>query len=217
MKKLLLWAVAASLLVAVVVTVASALQPPTYEASALVLVDVGPPAQERGKGPPRPVLLAGKGEARPIPLAPEPETLRGLAHTRAAIIDSPPVAEEAIRRSGLDMTPGMLLTNLAVEPVGAAQFLRLSYTDTDPERAREIVNTVGRVAAERITGTRSEMLPPDTELIATVWEPATLPDASLSPKPLTNGLIALVVALAISAAALIEARRRVRLDEEQER
>jgi uncharacterized protein involved in exopolysaccharide biosynthesis len=41
-----------------------------------------------------------------------------------------------------------------------------------------------------------------------VWEPATLPDASLSPKPLRNGLIALVAALALSA-VLIEARRRV--------
>jgi hypothetical protein len=35
-----------------------------------------------------------------------------------------------------------------------------------------------------------------------------LPDASASPKPLRNGLLALVVALALSA-ALIEARRRV--------
>ena len=121
------WAITASLLAAVVVTVMSLLQTPIYEASALVLVDVGPP------GPVRPVLLA----------APEPEILRELAHTRAAVIDSRPVAEEAIRRSGLDMTPGMLLTNLAVEPVGAAQFLRLSYTDTDPERAREIVNRSG--------------------------------------------------------------------------
>jgi hypothetical protein len=60
----------------------------------------------------------------------------------------------------LDMAPGMLLTNLAVEPVGAAQLLPLSYTDTNPYRAKEIVNTVGRVSSERITGMGSEKLPP---------------------------------------------------------
>jgi hypothetical protein len=70
----------AVVLVAVVVAVASLLQTPTYEASALVLVDVGPPAHEAGEGQVRPVLLA----------APEPEILRELAYTRAAVIDSPP-------------------------------------------------------------------------------------------------------------------------------
>ena len=204
MKTLLVGAITASLLAAVVVTVASLLQTPTYETSTQVLVNVGPPAQE-----------AGKGEVRLIPLAPPPKTLRGLAHKTAVVIDSRPVAEEAIRRSGLDMTPGMLLTNLAVESVGAAQVLRLSYTDTNPYRAKEIVNTGGRVAAERVTGTRSEKLPLGTELTATVGEPATLPDTPASPRPLSNGLITLVASLALSA-ALIEARRRVRLNEERE-
>jgi hypothetical protein len=56
--------VVAVVLVAVAVTSASLLQTPTYEASALVLVDEGSPAQG-----------TGNGKIQLIPLAPTPETL----------------------------------------------------------------------------------------------------------------------------------------------
>jgi capsular polysaccharide biosynthesis protein len=53
-------------------------------------------------------------------------------------------------------------------------------------------------------------------MTATLFYKASVPDAPASPHPLRNGLVALVVALALSA-ALIEARRQVRIDEERER
>lgn len=196
-KTLLVGAITASLLVAVGVTVVSLLQTPTYETSAMVLVDVGSPTQ-----------ATGNGKIQLIPNAPAPESLQGLAQRMAIVIDSRPVADEVINRLGLGISPDELLKNLSVEQAETPQLIRLTYTDTDPARAKEVVGTVGRVAAERITGTGSENLPLDTELTANVYEKAEVPEAPVSPKPLRNGLLALVAALALSA-VLIEARRRV--------
>jgi receptor protein-tyrosine kinase len=207
-KKSLLWAIAASLLAAVVVTVASLLQTPTYEASAVLLV-----AQEQGNG--QNTNLGGGTEAGD-----------GTGRTQTMIIalDTRPVAEEVIRRLGLEMSPYELLDNLtveqgenttlislsyvdnsAVERVENTKFISLiSYEDADPEEAARIAGTFAEVASERI----SEASATANDITATWWKKAEVPDAPASPKPLRNGLIALVVGLALSA-ALIGARRRV--------
>jgi len=111
----------------------------------------------------------------------------------------------------LRMSPDELLDSLLVEQVGTSQFIQLTYTDTDPERATQVVNTVGQVSSERISETNAT----SNNITATVYEKAEVPSAPASPKPLRNGLLALVVALALSA-ALIEARRRVRMNEGRE-
>ena len=171
----------AAVFVAAIVYAESALQTPTYEASALVMV--GQKEQSEGK-----IQL--------IPLAPSPEGLRGLTRTMARDIDSRPVAEGTIRRLGVGaaLSPGELLDNLTVEQVESSQFIRLAYTDTDPKRAQMVVNTVGPVSAERISA-------------ATVFEKAGIPLAPASPKPRRNILIAFVAGLAISSAALFAVRR----------
>jgi len=111
----------------------------------------------------------------------------------------------------LRMSPDELLDSLLVEQVGTSQFIQLTYTDTDPERATQVVNTVGQVSSERISETNAT----SNNITATVYEKAEVLSAPASPKPLRNGLLALVVALALSA-ALIEARRRVRMNEGRE-
>jgi capsular polysaccharide biosynthesis protein len=180
-KKSLLWAIAASLLVAAVVTVVSLLQTPTYEASAVLLVD----QNEQNS----------YGRIHPIP-----EGLRSLTQTMAIAIESPPVAEGTIRRLGLRVSQGELLNNLSAQQVEASQFIRLSYTDTDPARAKEVVNAVGRESSEFLSAAARA-----DGMTATVIDKASVPDAPASPRPLRNGLIALVAALAISPAAVLAA------------
>jgi capsular polysaccharide biosynthesis protein len=199
-KTLLVGALAASLLVAAVVAMFSATRTPTYEASAVLLV-----AQQEQNA----------GKIQPIPNY-HPHRLGGrqaLAQTMVIDIETRPVAKEAIRRLGLEVSPEELLDNLTVdvEQVGTAQSIQLSYTDTDPMRARLVVNAVGRVSSERI----SEADAISNNITANVWKKAEISVTPASPKPLRNGLIALVVALALSA-ALIGARRRVWLNEERE-
>jgi capsular polysaccharide biosynthesis protein len=113
-------------------------------------------------------------------------------------IDSRPVAEEAIRRLGLQMEPAELLEILTVEQVENTSFIVLSYKGTDPVQAKQIANTVGKVSSELI----SERSAAGSKLRATVYEDAIVPTTPVSPTPLRNGLLALIVGLAISAGLL---------------
>jgi capsular polysaccharide biosynthesis protein len=188
-KKSLVGAITASLLVAAVVAMFSTTRTPTYEATAVLTV-----GQKE--------LSDGKGGL--IPLAPSPETLQQLIQMTMIAIDTRPVAEEVIRRLGLELSPDQLLNNLSIEQIESSGLIQLSYPDTDPVRAAKVANAVGRVSSDRVS---VKMKNEANNMTANVWEKAEVPGTPASPKPLRNGLIALVVALALSA-ALIEARRR---------
>ena len=123
------------LVVAVVVGVAvgaSLWQTPKYEASALLLV-----GQEQGNG--QDTNLGGAVSG-----------LQALTQTMIIAIDTRSVAEKAIQRLGLKMSPDQLLQDLTIQQVESSQFIQLTYTGTDPERAAQVVNTVGQVSSERI-------------------------------------------------------------------
>ena len=169
-------------LAALGVTSAGLQQTPTYEASAQVWVDAVSPAN---------------GKIQPIPLAPSPETLQALTQTVVHAIESRPVAEETIQRLGLQMKPAELLDRLTVEQVEGTSFIVLTYQGNDPVEAVEIVNTVGKVSSERI----SPISAVGSKYTATVWEKAIVPDnpTPVSPRPLTNGLLTLVVGLMLCA------------------
>ena len=109
----------AVVLAAVGVSMASLQQAPIYEAVARVMVEES-------------------GEYRGVP----PTEL--VMHA----IESRPVAEATIQRLGLETAPAELLENLSVERIEYTRFIVLSYEDTDPHRATQIVNTVGQVSSE---------------------------------------------------------------------
>jgi capsular polysaccharide biosynthesis protein len=67
----------------------------------------------------------------------------------------------------------------------------LSYRDTHPERAKEIVDGVSDVSTERI----SEANASTSDITVTVWERAVVPDTPVSPDPVRNGLLALGLGL----------------------
>ena len=94
-------------------------------------------------------------------------------------IDTRPVAEEAIRRLGLGMSPDELLNNLTIEQIESSQFIQLSYTDTDPGRATQVVNTVGQVSSERISKASATA----NNITANVWEKAIAPPPRQAPSP----------------------------------
>jgi hypothetical protein len=113
-------------------------------------------------------------------------------------IDSRPVAGEAIQRLELEMTPAELLDSLTVEQIEGTSFLRLSYEDTNPERAQRIANTVGEVFSEFV----SERSAGDSQLRATVYEKARVSYTPVSPHPLRNGLLTLVIGLMLCVGAV---------------
>lgn len=154
-------------------------QTPQYEASTKILV-----GQEQG-------IADNPGNAL---------GLQQLTQTMAEAAGSRPVAEAVIQRLGLQMSPNSLLGGLNVEPIPETQFIQVSYRGSDPDTAQRIANTVGEVFSEQI----SEVSP--SAITATVWEEATVPFAPVSPNPVRNGLLALVIGsmLGVGLAFLLE-------------
>ena len=165
-------AIVAVVLVALTVTVASLVKTPQYEASTTVLI---------GK----------QGSEDSAPLNTEVQELQQLTMTSAEAAVSRPVAEDAIERLGLSVTPDQFLERLDAEPIEATQFVELSYTDPDPERARLVTNTVGEVLSQRV----SEVGPGADAVTAKLWESAQVPEAPASPNPLRDGFVTLVSGL----------------------
>lgn len=122
--------------------------------------------------------------------------LQGIAETAAIAVDTRPVAQEVVDRSGLNVAPETVLENMTVEPIGTSQFIEVSYTDTDPQRAQEVANAVGSVFSEQI----SEVSPGDSAVTAEIWERAVAPESPSSPNLMLNALFALVLGLMLGAA-----------------
>jgi capsular polysaccharide biosynthesis protein len=147
------------------------LRTPLYEASATVLV-----GQEQGQG---------DSPARV-------DELQSLIPSAVEIITTRPVAAEAMEGLELAMDPGAVLENLsAQQTIESGQLIELTYTDTDAERAQRVVNAVGEVASEQISG-----LPMSAhDIKATVVEAATVPRMPEEPDPLRNGILAAALGL----------------------
>ena len=173
-------------------------QPPTYEASMKMLV-----AQK-------------EGDDAPGNLAGDLAGLQQLTNTVAEAIQSRPIAETVIEQRELDInTNDFLADRLGAEPVTDTQFVRVTYTDSDPQRAARVANTVGEVFSERI----SEAIPNANTIKTTVWEPAVSPEDPSSPGPMVYGLVASLVGLlsGLGLAFLLEYRDdRLRSIEEAE-
>ena len=185
----LLWAV---VLVAMAVTSVGFLQAPTYEAYALVLVgeEEEPWYQQTN--------LAGSGEM----ILTDPKGLQALIGGMVNATGSRTLAEETLRRLGLRMEPAELLDNLTVEQVENTNFIRLRYEDTDPERATQIVNTVGEVSSELI----SERSSAGSQLTAAVFDKAAVPESPVGPHPWRNGLLTLVVGWTLTGLVILAHR-----------
>ena len=178
----------AVVLVAVAVTLASSIMTPTHEASAQVWV-----GQKQGD---QQMNLAGSKEFR----ARDPETPTLMM---AYATDSRPVAEETIQRLGLQakLELAELLDNLTVEQVENTSFIVLTYEGTDPVEAKQIVNTLGEVSSEFISERSARF--PGSQLTARVYEEARVPESPVSPDPLRNGLLTLVIGLVLCAVYLV--------------
>lgn len=162
----------------------SFLQTPLYSASVKILV-----GQEQVTN--TPANLGG-----------DVQGLQKITQTVAGLVNTRPVAEDVIQELDLQMTPEELLKNISVKQVGETQTIEVSYNDPSPERAQEIANAIGDV----FSGQVSKVSPNANSITATVWEQAALPSSPVSPKPLRNGLLALVLGsmLGVGLAFLLE-------------
>ena len=137
-------------------------------------------------------------ELRIVPRAPGPD--KRLTETTPAMVRlaaSHPVAKEARQSLGLQAGSAELLENLEIARVSGTTFMDLTYRGTDRKKAAQTVNTLARVASERLSES------PGKNLTAVVWEEAQVPPAVPEPKPLRNGLLTLVGVWALYAGATL--------------
>jgi capsular polysaccharide biosynthesis protein len=164
----------------------SLLQTPVYEAKIKILVG----------------LQRDSTDVQPN-LGSDMSGLQLLTLTMANAVDTRPVAEVVTDELNLQKSPEDLLEDLSAQQVSPnTQFIEVSYKDTNPWQAQRIVNRIGQEFSEQVT----DLSPSANAVTATVWEPAITPQAPVSPKPLLNCLVALVVGglLGLGLAFLLE-------------
>jgi capsular polysaccharide biosynthesis protein len=149
-------------------------QPPMYEASTTILI-----GQKQGTNAGDPNLQS------------KVEGLQELAPVVAQAIDSRRVAEATIRQLNLRAIPANFVKNLSAEQVSNTPFIKVKYTAPSPGEAQLVANTVAEVLPDQI----SDMDVSSGTITTTVWERATVPSDPVSPSPLRNGFVALVLGL----------------------
>ncbi len=185
--QILLRRAAAIILVAVVIT-GSALgfsfaQAPTYQASVKMLV--------------------GQESSQDTNLNGQVSALQDLTPTVAKAAVTMPVAQAGVERLNLpEQSATKVLQNIKAEQDPGTTFVDISYTSSDPKKAQLTANAIGQVLSEKI----SEVSLGANAVTATVWAPATLPQKPVSPNPLLNAVIALVLGslLGVALALLLE-------------
>lgn len=179
-------------------------QAPRYEATASILV-----GQNSG-------LIQNPGDVT---------GLQEVTLTMAEAVKTRPVAENAIEQLNLDMSPQEVIGSLESEQIPDTQFIQITYADTSPERAQQVVNAVGVAFSEEVAKLQSETAATAAKvteayertgvlgvvpavITATVWEQAETPAFPVSPNPQTDGLLALALGLmlGLGLAFLLEHR-----------
>jgi capsular exopolysaccharide synthesis family protein len=163
----------AIVLIEVLAVSSSLLEAPRYEASIKILV-------------------GQRGDVNPT-IAPSVLDLQQLTLTMTQAVDSLPVAKAATKRLNLSMTPEKLLANLDSEALEVndtqTQFIEVTYTDSDPQRAQRVVNAIGEAFSEQV----SKVSRSTSAVTATVWESATVPEVPISPNPVRRALLGLLI------------------------
>lgn len=158
-------------------------QTPEYQASTRILIGQEPIGEGAGLG----------GEV---------QGLQDVTLTMAEAVSTRSVVEEAIEQENIPISSGEVLASLNSEQTPDTQFVEVSYTDADPERAQQVLSALGSVFSERV----SEVSPGAAPVTATVWDEAVVSQEPVSPDPVRNGALALVLGaiLGVGLAFLVE-------------
>jgi protein tyrosine kinase modulator len=114
-----------------------------------------------------------------------------LVKTYSEFVKTRSVAEDAIEKLNLDKTPAALLDMVSVAPKGDTEFLTITVKSKDAYEARDIANQVAKSLKEI---TKDIKKVDNVQLV----DDALLPSGPVSPKPLLNIAIALILGLFVS-------------------
>jgi len=114
-----------------------------------------------------------------------------LARTYGEVVKSRKVSEDVISQLKLDFTPQQLKDKTSVDLVKDTEFITISVTDTDPERAAVIANKMAEVFRIRVM----DIMKVDN---VQVLDDAIVPTSHIKPRPKLNMAIAGVLGMMIS-------------------
>jgi capsular polysaccharide biosynthesis protein len=139
-------------------------------------------------------ILVGQSATKDANLGGDVEGLQDLTLTVAKAANTMPVAQAVVEQlNSPEQSAGEVLQNMTSEPDPGTLFVNISYEDSDPKRAQLSANAIGQALSEKT----SEVSPGANGITATVWKPATLPQTPVSPHPVRNTLLALVLGVTI--------------------
>lgn len=105
------------------------------------------------------------------------------------------VTDKVVKQLGLDMSAGTLTGKISVSAENNTRVLQISVTDTVPQRAADIANSVREEAAKQI----KEIM--DVDAVNLVYA-AEAPMAASSPNVMGNTLLAAFIGLAVTVVVL---------------
>ena len=114
-----------------------------------------------------------------------------LASDYVELIKSRPVVLTVIKDMDLDMSYDAMVNNLIVENVSDTRLVKITVSDTDPERAKLIANNFAKVAKVQI----SNIMRTDEPTIA---EAAVVKRTPVSPDKRKNILIGILIGIVLS-------------------
>ncbi len=127
------------------------------------------------------------------------------ARTYGNIITSPNIAALVARRIDTTLSPTELSERITAEPVPETQLLQITIADSDPQRAKQLVDAYATVFVAYVR----ERLAPETRVSVSVADAAAVPQNPVRPKPALYVLLAMVIGFGIGVAL---AALRERLD-----
>ncbi|MEX5631733.1 polysaccharide biosynthesis tyrosine autokinase [Parafrankia sp. FMc2] len=127
----------------------------------------------------------------------------------ASLVASERVAAAVIDKLQLDESPAALRSRIEAQAVPETVLLRAVVRDADPRRAQEIADGIGEVFSSAVDQIErpAEDEPPSVRV--RVWEDAKLPTTPISPQPVRNIALGVLLGLLMSIAAAFV---RYRLD-----
>ena len=119
-----------------------------------------------------------------------------LTNDYKVLIRSTSVLEEVIDDLHLDTTPEELKSTISINNPDGTRLLDISVNNSDPEMARDIVNSIASVSSAFI-GDKMEVVPPK------IIERGKVPEKQTSPSKKRNTLIGILLGLLLSAGPII--------------
>ncbi|WP_243657815.1 polysaccharide biosynthesis tyrosine autokinase [Parafrankia sp. BMG5.11] len=119
----------------------------------------------------------------------------------ANLVASERVAAAVIEQLKLDDSPSGLRGRIQAQAIPDTVLLRAVVRDADPGRARSIADAVGEAFSEAVARIEQPVADEPPSVRVRVWEHAKLPTTPVSPQPVRNIALGLLLGLLISIGA----------------